>query len=78
MPVKIKPQVSPTGLCKWNLPESTLSVVWLGPGSHLALCHDVPGGLMTSINSRGSDGRYMTRKDAQAAVETFIRRAEEQ
>jgi hypothetical protein len=33
---------------------------------------------MTSINSQGSDGQYMTRKEAQAAVETFIRRAEEQ
>jgi hypothetical protein len=68
----IRPQTSPTGLCKWNLPESELSIVWPGPGAGLMLCVDKPGGLMTSINSNGSNGTYNTRKEAQAAVDMFV------
>lgn len=74
----IRPQKSPTGLRKWQLPESELSVVWPGPGAGLMLCHDKPGGMMTKINSAGSDGNYYNAKDAQKAFDTFVARAEGQ
>jgi hypothetical protein len=71
----LRPQLSPTGLAKWNLPDSSLSIVWQGPGSPLMLVADVPGGIFTSIESAGSDGTYQTRKEAQKAVETFVAKA---
>jgi hypothetical protein len=74
----VKPQTSPTGLCKWDLPDSSLSIIWQGPGSRLMLVADVPGGMFTSIESEGSNGTYQTRKEAQKAVESFIRKAQEQ
>jgi hypothetical protein len=76
----LRPVVYPTGLRKWNLPDSSLSILWLGPGAglHLAFDADKPGGSMTSINSPGSDGTYRTVKDAQKAVDTFVARCREQ
>ena len=78
MTKQIRPQVAPTGLRKWQLPDSELSIVWMGPGAGLVLCGDNPGKLFTKIYSAGSDGRYYTVKEAQAAVDTFVARAEAQ
>jgi len=72
----LKPQVSPTGLCKWNLPDSEMSLVWAGPGVGLMLCVDKPGGFMTRVDTRGCEGPFSTRKEAQEAVNEFIRRGE--
>jgi hypothetical protein len=71
----LKAQVGPTGLRKWQLPDSELSIIWPGPGAGLMLCVDRPGGLMTSIRSNGSDGQYSTAKEAQKAVDTFVSKA---
>lgn len=67
----IRPQVSPTGLHKWNLPGSPYSIMWAGPGARLRLIEDVPGGINTSIDHPVANGMYNTPAEAQAAVDAF-------
>ena len=79
MPIRtlkaLRPKSGPTGLLRWNLPDTSLSVIWDGPGSPLYLVHDVPGGSSaTGIMFEGYVRSFSTRKEAQAGFEQFLAR----
>lgn len=75
----MKPQIGPTGLCLWKLPDSDLDIMWAGPGVGLTLGrHTIPYGMMTSIRTYGCEGPFATRKAAQAAVDLFVAKAKAQ
>ena len=71
---KLKVTKSPTGLRRWDLPQSELYILWLGPGCRLSLCF---GDAQTSIQHPTASGTYQTEKEATAAVEAFVRSCEE-
>lgn len=68
-----KPQVYPTGMLRWDLPNSKLYVLWAGPGSSLMLVMG-DGITMTSILFDGYAKQFDTKKAAKAAFAEFFSR----
>lgn len=64
---------SPTGATVWSVPDTTLQILWAGPGARLRIGHPMkPGGSMTTIDHPSADGNYMTAREASAAVRAFL------
>jgi hypothetical protein len=64
-----------TGGVVWQLPDSKLQVMWTGPGSILRLGYDLlkPGSSYpTAIEHPTADGNYMTRAQAEKALQAFL------
>lgn len=74
---KLKPQLFPTGLALWQLPDSMFQIMWPGPGSRLIFgTLTKPDGLSIHIDHPTANGTYATLREAQAAVEAFSAAAE--
>lgn len=63
----------PTGMLLWRLPGGG-EIMWPGRGARLQFGFDLTSsaGSATFIDHRSADGAYMTAKEAQAAVDSFI------
>jgi len=63
----------PMGGLVWAIPNSSLQIMWAGPGSRLRLGEVLKaGGSTTSIDHPTADGSYTNKKDATAAVRAFL------
>lgn len=61
------------GAIVWNIPDSSLTIMWGGPGSRLRIGHClVAGGATTTIDHPTACGEYATAKDATDAVARFL------
>ncbi len=62
-----------TGGLVWAIPNSSLQIMWAGPGSRLRLGEVLKaGGSTISIEHPSADGSYSNKKDATAAVTAFL------
>jgi hypothetical protein len=64
---------SPTGLIVWAVPDTTLQIMWAGPGSRLKIGHPMKaGGSVSTIDHPTADGNYNTPREAKNAVRAFL------
>jgi hypothetical protein len=72
----MKPKVvyaAVTGVLVWEVPSTTLQIMWSGPGSRLYIGRPlVAGGMIMAINHPTASSTYDTRKDAESAVVAFL------
>lgn len=70
----LQAMVAPTGLTVWRLPDSTLEIMWPGPGSGLYIGRaTTPGGSVVRIQHPTADGVYDNRTSASRAVTAFVK-----
>jgi hypothetical protein len=63
----------PTGGLVWAVPDSTLQIMWGGPGSRLRIGQVMKaGGSATTIDHPSADGNYTTAREATDAVVRFL------
>lgn len=61
------------GLTVWDVPDSTLQIMWAGPGSSLLIGQPmIAGGAVTSIDHGTAAGTFDNAKDATKAVSDFF------
>jgi hypothetical protein len=66
---------SPTGTTVWQLPDSDMQIMWNGPGGRLRIGWSfmkAGGSMGTLIDHHTANGDYKTRKEAEAAIKSFI------
>jgi len=62
-----------TGGLVWAVPDSTLQIMWAGPGSRLKIGQPMKaGGYVSTIDHHAADGNYNTAREASAAVARFL------